>query len=209
MEPTHVAVYARVSTGDQNCAMQLTEMREYCARRGWQVAAEFVDTGWSGAKASRPQFDKLMHEAALRRFDVAMVWKLDRFGRSVKNCVDGIQALTSHGVRFLAVSQSVDTDETNPASRLLLHILMAVAEFEREMIRERVACGLKTAKAKGQTLGRPMRVFRRDEALRMRAEGVSWRVIAKQLGVPVSTVIDACKSAGLGSYWEETKRGRI
>src|SRR5579862_6457704 len=95
-------------------------------------------------------------------------------------------------VRFLAVSQSLDTDDGNPTSRLLLHILASVAEFEREMIRERVTCGLKTAKAKGKRLGRPKRVFRRDEALQMRAEGMSWRGVARALEVPVSTVIDAC-----------------
>jgi putative DNA-invertase from lambdoid prophage Rac len=99
-------LYARVSTTDQTCEMQVRELREYATRRGWQVSAEYVDTGWSGAKASRPELDRLMHDAALRRFDAALVWKLDRFGRSVRNCLDGIESLRAHGVRFLAVSQS-------------------------------------------------------------------------------------------------------
>jgi putative DNA-invertase from lambdoid prophage Rac len=198
MKPVKAAIYARVSTSDQDCEMQLREIREYCVRRGWEVEAEYVDTGWSGMKVSRPQLDRLMQDASRRRFDAVLVWKLDRFGRSVKNCVDGIQALASHGIRFLAISQSVDTDESNPASRLLLHILMSVAEFEREIIRERVACGLKMAKAKGKRLGRPKRVFRRDEAIQMRAAGVSWRKIAKELGVPLSTVVDACGAPKAG-----------
>jgi putative DNA-invertase from lambdoid prophage Rac len=153
------AIYARVSTQDQNCEMQVRELREYAARRGWDVHAEYVDTGWSGAKASRPQLDRLTRDAALRRFDAVLVWKLDRFGRSVRHCLDGIEALRAHGVRFLAVSQSIDTDESNPTARLLLHILASVAEFERELIRERVRAGIRSAKHKGKTLGRKRVVF--------------------------------------------------
>src|ERR1051326_4948895 len=91
-----VAIYARVSTADQNCEMQLRELREYVERRGWTVYGEYVDTGWSGAKASRPELDRLMKDAGLRRFDVVSVWKLDRFGRSVRNCLDGIEGLRAH-----------------------------------------------------------------------------------------------------------------
>src|SRR5581483_7664098 len=140
------AIYARVSTTDQNCEMQVRELREYAERRGWVVSDEYVDTGWSGAKASRPELDRLMRDAALRRFDAVLVYKLDRFGRSVRNCLDGIEALRMHGVRFLAVSQSTDTDESNPTARLLLHILASVAEFERELIRERVRAGIESAR---------------------------------------------------------------
>jgi putative DNA-invertase from lambdoid prophage Rac len=90
------AIYARVSAADQNCELQLRELREYIARRSWDPAAEYVDSGWSGAKASRPALDRLMQDAAQRRFDAVLVWKLDRFGRSVKNCVDGIGQLSAH-----------------------------------------------------------------------------------------------------------------
>src|SRR5580704_3535493 len=114
------ALYARVSTSDQNCEMQVRELREYIIRRGWHVAGEYVDTGVSGSKASRPELDRLMHDAALCRFDVVLVWKLDRFGRSVRNCLDGIESLRGHDVRFMAVSQSIDTDDANPTARLLL-----------------------------------------------------------------------------------------
>ena len=102
-----------------------------------------------------------MHDAALRRFDAVLVWKLDRFGRSVRTCLDGIESLRAHGIRFLAVSQSIDTDESNPTSRLLLHILASVAEFEREFIRERVRAGVKSAKHQGKQLGRRQVVFDR------------------------------------------------
>jgi len=168
--------------------MQVRELREYATRRGWLVSDEYVDTGWSGAKASRPELDRLMGDAALRRFDSVLVWKLDRFGRSVRNCLDGIEALRAHGVRFLAVSQSIDTDESNPTARLLLHILASVAEFEREMIRERVCAGVRNAKRKGVRLGRKRVVFDRSRAGEMYAAGASVREIARALQVGRTTV---------------------
>lgn len=142
-----------------------------------------------------------MQDASQRRFDAVLVWKLDRFGRSVKNCVDGIGQLSAHGVRFIAVSQSIDTDESNPTSRLLLHILASVAEFERELIRERMLAGLANARQKGVRVGRPKRVFRRDEVVRLwENERMSWRAIAALMSVPASTVRDAyqCARAKLG-----------
>lgn len=188
-----VAIYARVSTADQSCEMQLRELREYTERRGWKAAREYVDTGWSGAKESRPELDRLMRDAGMRRFDAVLVWKLDRWGRSVAHSIKSIQALTALDIRFLAVTQNIDTDGSNPMSRFLLHIFAAFAELEREMIRERVSCGIRAAKASGKQLGRPKRVFRRDEAVSMRKAGMSWRKIAAALEVPMATVIDACK----------------
>ena len=105
------ALYARVSTSDQNCEMQLRELREYCQRRGWHVAGEYVDTGYSGSKASRPELDKLMHDARQRKIDAVLVWKLDRWGRSLAHSIQSIQELDSLGVRFVATTQNIDTDE--------------------------------------------------------------------------------------------------
>ena len=186
------AIYARVSTTDQNCEVQLRELREYVARRGWEPASEYVDSGFSGAKASRPALDRLLAAASRREFDCILVWKIDRFGRSVLHLSQQLAALTSYGVRFIAVSQALDTDASNPSSRLMLTILAGVAEFEREIIRERTLSGVQAAKAQGKVLGRPKRVFRRDEVVRLRdQEGLSWRAIAKRLDVPVSTAVDA------------------
>jgi putative DNA-invertase from lambdoid prophage Rac len=168
--------------------MQVRALREYAGRRGWNISSEYLDTGWSGAKANRPELDRLMNHASLRHFDAVLVWKLDRFGRSVRNCLDGIEALRSHGVRFLAVSQSIDTDESNPTSRLLLHILASVAEFEREMIRERVSAGVRNAKRNGKQLGRKRAVFNRDKARQMHMAGASVREIASVLKVGRGTV---------------------
>jgi len=186
------ALYARVSTQDQNCEVQLRELREHIARRQWEPAGEFIDAGISGAKANRPALDRLMTAAARRDFDCVLVWKLDRFGRSVLHLSQQLAALTSYGVRFIAVSQALDTDASNPTSRLLLTILAGVAEFERELIRERTLSGIRAAKARGKILGRPRRVFRRDELVQLRSSGLSWRAIADRLGVPITTVRDAC-----------------
>jgi len=159
------AIYARVSTVDQKCEMQLRELREYCGRRDWQIAGDYVDIGWSGTKASRPELDRLMRHAVEHRFDCVVVWKLDRFGRSVLNLVESLNRLASAGVRFIATTQSIDTDESNPTSKLLLYILAAVAEFEREMIRERAVAGLANARHRGKQLGRRKLLFDRDRAL--------------------------------------------
>jgi DNA invertase Pin-like site-specific DNA recombinase len=187
----NAAIYARVSTVDQNCDMQLRELREYIERRGWNAAGEYVDRGWSGAKASRPEFDRLLADAKLHRFDAVLVWKLDRFGRSVLNLVESLEVLKSAGVRFIATTQNIDTDESNPTSKLILWILAAVAEFEREMIRERVKAGLNAAKKRGKHCGRPKRVFNRDEVAKLRAQGLKIREIATKLDIGVGTVARA------------------
>jgi DNA invertase Pin-like site-specific DNA recombinase len=175
--------------------MRLKELREYISRRGWKNGGEYIDTGFSGAKASRPALDRLMADAAQRKFDCICVYKIDRFGRSVLHLNQQLAALTSYGVRFIATSQSLDTDEKNPTSRLLLQILASVSEFEREMIRERTLCGIRAAKAAGKVVGRPKRIFRRDEVVRLRdQESLSWRAIGKQLGIPAMTALDSYRT---------------
>src|SRR5215471_8514591 len=154
-----VDVYARVSTSDQNYEMQLRELRAYASARRWTVTDEYVDTGWSGARANRPELTRLMSDARKRWVDAVAVWKLDRWGRSVADSSKGIQELASLGVRFIAVTQNIDTDESNPMARFLLHVMAAFAELERELIRERTVAGIRAARAKGKTLGRPKRVF--------------------------------------------------
>ena len=190
-----VALYARVSTlNGQNPETQLIELREYITRRNWVSAGEYVDAGVTGSKDSRPSLNRLMAHAHQRRFDAILVWKLDRWGRSVAHCVRTIQELVSLGIRFLSPTESIDTGLDSPISKFLLHLFAAFAEMEREIIRERVRAGVRVAKANGTRLGRPQRVFRRDQALHLRAEGMSWRRIAQTLEVPMSTVIDACRS---------------
>lgn len=188
MQRTSVALYARVSTTDQKCESQLRELRGYAKRRGWQVVREYVDTGWSGSKSSRPAFDKLKADAGRHEFDAVLVWKLDRFSRSLMGLVTDLEVLRQQSIRFLAVSQNIDTDENSPTGRLLLNLLAVFAEFERELIRERICAGLRNAKAKGVQLGRKRAVFDRERAREMRAGGASYRAIARACGVGVDTI---------------------
>jgi putative DNA-invertase from lambdoid prophage Rac len=190
--PSGVAIYARVSTSDQTCESQLRELRDYVARRGWTITGEYVDTGWSGSKASRPQLDKLMADASQRRFDCTCVYKIDRSGRSVLHLNQQLATLTSYGVRFISISQGLDTDQNNPTARLLTHILASVAEFERELIRERVRAGVRSAKHRGVQLGRKRVVFDRSKAIEMHLAGMSIREIAVVLGVGAGTIHRAC-----------------
>ncbi len=199
-----VVIYARVSTDDQRCEMQLTELREYAARSGWTIAHEYIDQGYSGSKADRPALMRLMRDANMKRFAAVIVWKLDRFGRSVSQLVQNVRRLDELGVRFLVPSQSIDTDHKSPTGRLMMHILAAMAEFERDLIRERVNAGLTDYRldyAKGRigkerhsrsgkdlAVGRPKKIFRRDVAAKLRERGESWRAIANTMGVPVTTV---------------------
>ncbi len=193
------AIYARVSTTDQTNTIQVRELNEYVERRGWEVVGIYQDQ-MSGAKASRPGLDQLMANARLRKFDAVLVWKLDRFGRSLVHCVSGIQELASLGIRFLAISQGLDTDESNPASKLLMHILAAVAQFERELIRERVSAGMRAAKTHGtktgNAIGRPRRVFDREEVVRLRRSGLSFEKISRQMRVGVGTVVRVLEAVG-------------
>lgn len=188
-QPVTAAIYVRVSTLDQNDALQYTEIRDYCKRMGWDTV-EYAEKASSVKR--RAELARLMGDARLKKFDVVLVWKLDRFARSMLQLINNIQLLDSFGVRFIALTQGIDTDRNNPASRLMLHILGAVAEFERGIIVERVRSGVTEAKRQGKHCGRPVKIFRRDLALRMRADGKSWRVIARKLGESVSTVRRGC-----------------
>src|SRR3989442_7987551 len=135
-----VAIYARVSTADQNHELQIRELEDYAARHGWTIVERYQDT-ISGAKSTRPELNRLMADARARKLDIVLCWKLDRFGRSLRDCLNNLHELDSYGVRFIATTQALDTDHRNPASRFMLHVLGAAAEFERELIRERSAAG--------------------------------------------------------------------
>ena len=149
-----VALYARVSTsnGQQNPEMQLAELREYAARRDLTIAGEYVDHV-SGSKESRPALNKLMQDAHSRKFDAVLVWKIDRWGRSLKHLVTSLADLDAYGIAFVSLRDSLDLG--TPSGRLMMQLLGAMAEFERSLIVERVRAGLKNARSKGKTLGRP------------------------------------------------------
>jgi DNA invertase Pin-like site-specific DNA recombinase len=135
-----------------------------------------------------------MADARRRCFDVVLVWKLDRFGRSLLHCVSTIQELTALGIRFVAISQGLDTDRSSPTSQLLTHILAAVAQFERELIRERVTAGMAHSRKQGKLVGRPKKVFDRDELVRLRRQGQSIEKIARQMRLGTGTVVRVLQS---------------
>jgi len=150
-----VALYARISTLNhhQDPEMQLRELREYCARRGWQIVGEYVDRGISGSRERRPALDKLMAECRARRVDAVVVYRYDRFARSLRHLVNALEEFRALGVDFVSLHEGVDT--STPNGRLIFGIFGSIAEFERELIRDRVRSGLAAAKARGRRLGRP------------------------------------------------------
>src|SRR5213592_992523 len=144
------ALYARISTLDQEPENQLQALRRYVAARGWARGLAYVDRGVSGAKDKRPALDTLLGDARRRKFDVLVCWRLDRLGRNLRHLVTLIEDLQALGIPFVSLGEGIDC--TTPAGRLQLHILAALAEFERGRIRERVLAGLKRAKAHGRRL---------------------------------------------------------
>jgi DNA invertase Pin-like site-specific DNA recombinase len=188
-----VALYARVSTlNGQHPEMQLSELREYGAHRGWQIISEYVDEGVSGARERRPQLDRLMADAHRRKFDLIAVWKIDRFGRSLKHLVNALADLDSLGVAFVSLRDNLDL--STPSGRLMFQIIGAMAKFERSLIQERVRAGLRNAQARGVRLGRPRTVVDAAQIARLRLSGSSWREISETLGIGVGTACRACQT---------------
>jgi DNA invertase Pin-like site-specific DNA recombinase len=175
-----VALYARVSTTDQDTTNQVLELRAYCQARGWTITQEFIDHGISGAKESRPALDEMRKAARRRRVDGIVVWKLDRLGRNLKHLILTLDELAVLGVAFVSLNEGIDT--TTPAGRLQLHILGAIAEFERVRCAERVKAGLARVRAQGRRLGRP-----RLNALPRGTQGLTVRAAAAAWGVSKST----------------------
>jgi DNA invertase Pin-like site-specific DNA recombinase len=208
-----VVLYARVSTSDQDPEPQLRELRSYCDHQGWEVTSTYTDV-ISGAKTKRPNLDRLMAAAHQRKFDAVCVWKLDRFGRSLLDCLHKIEELDQSGVRFIATTQALDTDQRNPASRFMLQVLGAAAEFERSLILERTRAGVaryredyqkgKVGKSVHSRSGknlpphRPRRIFDRDKLMALRRQGLPLRRIASEMGLGLGTVtrtLQACSKS--------------
>src|ERR1700746_2686389 len=187
-----VALYARVSTlNGQDPEMQLRELREYGSRRGWSVAKEYIDQGVSGSKESRPALNDLMAAAHRRKFDAVLVWKIDRFGRSLKHLVNSLAELGALGVAFVSFRDNLDL--STPSGRLMFQIIGAMAEFERALIQERVRAGMRNARAKGRPIGRPPQTqlsseLRADIVDAYQCGGISLRLLAKKFGTSLATV---------------------
>jgi DNA invertase Pin-like site-specific DNA recombinase len=161
--------------------MQLRELREYASRRSWTITTEYVDHGVSGSKESRPRLNQLMADAHRRKFDAVLVWKIDRFGRSLKHLVNALADLGAYGVAFVSFRDNLDL--STPSGRLMFQIIGAMAEFERSLIQERVRAGLRNARAKGKKFGRPRVNVDADRVFALRREGLSWSQVCRTLNV--------------------------
>jgi len=182
-----VAIYARVSTDKQKVDMQLRELREYVTRSGWTVYEEFIDQNATGTHTKRPAFQAMLAAARQKQFSTLLVWKLDRLSRSLKDLINTLDELGSLGIDFVSYDNHLDT--STPTGKLVFQVVGAVAEFEKDIIRDRVVAGLATARAKGKRLGRPpLPPHLYDQAVAMRADGLSFKKIGKALGIDEGTI---------------------
>src|ERR1700736_1473819 len=181
------AIYARVSTTNngQNPVVQTRELGEFCERRGWMLMPEYVDVGISGTKEKRPALDRLMADAHKRKFDVVVVWRFDRFARSVSHLLRALETFNALGIQFVSLSEQLDT--STPTGKMVFTVLGAVAELERSLIAERVRAGLRNARAKGKKLGRPRVVVDAARIAALRASGASWRIVCEKTGLTKGT----------------------
>ena len=192
-KPKRVALYLRVSTGEQTTRNQRRELTAVAERHGWNVVATFEDTGVSGAKDrdERPGYDKLMKAVAYREIDMVAAWSVDRIGRSLTHLLSFLTELHAKGVDLFLHQQGLDT--TTPSGRAMFQMLGVFAEFERAMIRERVMTGLARARAEGKQLGRrpveQSKAKKVKQALALRSQGIGIRRIAREVGLGIGTVI--------------------
>ena len=185
---TRVAFYARVSTIEQRPDVHLGPLREYARARGREVAGEYVDHGVSGANTRRPALDRLLADARRRRFDAVVCVKLDRLARSVHHLTTLGQEMAALGIDLVVLDQAIDT--STPAGKLLFHVLGSIAEFERDLIRERTRAGLAAARRRGARIGRPRAIRGTDTYTMERRlrDGASLGQVARELGVAKTTV---------------------
>lgn len=181
-----IAIYARVSTTDQSCQPQLRDLEAYCQARDFLIVKKYVDEGFSGAKDSRPELNQLMADARKRKFDAILVWRFDRFARSTKHLLLALEEFRGLGIQFVSYQENLDT--TSPLGQALFTIVAAVAQLERDLIRERINAGIRNARAIGKHIGRPRHELTREDVIRFQAEGHSLRKIARMLGVGLGTV---------------------
>ncbi|MFC1574404.1 recombinase family protein [Candidatus Latescibacterota bacterium] len=187
MKNKTAAIYARVSTDKQKVEMQLEELKSYIRKRGFQAGQLYVDQGYTGGNLQRPAFVRMLSDAHKRSFDVLIVWKLDRLSRSLKDLITTLETLGSLGIDFISYDNSLDT--STPTGKLVFHVVGSVAEFERDIIRDRVRAGLANARRKGIRLGRPSILAKVIGKIHiLKEKGLSNRAIARQVRVGEATV---------------------
>lgn len=184
--PHRAALYCRVSRLDQNPQLQEDEARELVRRRGWDLTDVYLDHGISGSKEKRPELDRLLADARKGRYSILVVWRSDRLFRSLRHMVNTLAELDAMGVMFVSVTEPFDG--TTPQGKLLIHLVSAFSEFERQVLIERTKAGLSAAVKRGSRLGRPRVFVDRVKAKELQAKGWSIRKIAKSMGVGIGTV---------------------
>ena len=184
-------IYARVSTRDQNPRMQIKDLRDYVKARKLKLIREYVDYA-SGSDNGRANYIKLLDDVRKRKCDVVVVWRFDRFARSTKELINTLEEFKSLGVDFISYQENIDT--STPAGKVLFTMISAFAEFEREVIRERVIAGMKAAKAKGKSIGRPpIKKYQIAEVKKLKSKGIPWREIIKRVGISKSSYFNLIK----------------
>jgi DNA invertase Pin-like site-specific DNA recombinase len=190
-----IAIYARTSTIDkQSPEMQIRELREYAQARGWEIYDIYQDHGYSGRNTNQPMFQKLVRDSMERKFELVLVWKLDCWARSLKEIVMTLQELSDYGVEFCSLKDSIDLS-TNQG-KLMLHIIAAFAQFEADIIRERVRAGVAHARSKGKKLGRPAELDS-TKIQELRLQGLSLSKIDAALGCTKSAVSKSLRKLAL------------
>jgi DNA invertase Pin-like site-specific DNA recombinase len=187
-----IGIYARVSTKDQSCELQLRDLRAYCEARGFIIFREYIDQGVSGSKNSRPELDKLMADARKRKIDGVICWRFDRFARSCKHLLLALEEFRELNVGFVSYMEIIDT--TSALGRAIFTIVAAVAELEKDLIVERVQAGIDHARARGKRLGRPRQYVDPERIRELQASGLSLRQVAAQLGCGYGTIRERLQS---------------
>ena len=192
------ALYARVSTTGhgQDVGLQLDELRQVAAQRGWEIAGVYEDAGISGTKTSRPGLDRMLADAQAGKLDIVAVWKLDRLGRSLQHVLATLDQLNAQGVAFVSLRDQ-GLDSTTPAGRLFTAMIAAFAAFERDLIQERVVAGIRRAQAAGKHCGRPPKEIDLRPAVALLREGRGLKDVARILKVPRATLRRRLEEAGL------------
>ena len=190
------AIYVRVSTSEQDPAMQLLDLKRYAQQRSFEIYKEYVDVGISGTKTNRPALDELMSAARKRLFDVVLVWRFDRFARSTKHLVDALHEFRSLNIDFISYQEAIDT--SSPIGEAMFTIIGAMAKLERDIIVERVKSGMRKAKEQGKRLGRPKAAVDIDGILSLRRQGLSLQAIS-----------DRVKYQDSKGRWRNVSKGKV
>lgn len=180
-----VSIYARCSTNKQDLDTQLFDLRAFCKRNAYQIYKEYTDVE-SGSKEQRKGLNQLMEDAHKKLFDIVLVWRFDRFSRSLKQLITSLEYLRNKGIKFISYNDNIDT--TSASGELMFNMIGSFAQFERRIIQERVRAGLRKAKIKGIKLGRPILRVNKYKVVNLRNQGKSIRQIAEEIGISIGSV---------------------